>query len=161
MRNRKRKRKRKNSAPRVGGGFRPKPLSPLSRARSSPLPLAAQATQFCAPTPDSPAPPVSCSSPLPLASPSLWQPGPARQIPRPTHAFTGAFAADHRPPHLLAINARTSSVGAMRPRSLCPSHPLTPPPARAVPSPFAPSPPSWQAHRCLPSLLPSPSPGRL
>jgi hypothetical protein len=91
---------------------------------------------------------------------SRWQPGPARQTSRLAHVFTGAFAADHCPPRLLAINALTSSVGTMRPCSLCPSHPFTPPsPARAVPLPFAPSPPSWRARRRLSSLLPSPSPG--
>jgi hypothetical protein len=58
---------------------------------------------------------------------SRWQPGPARQTSRLAHVFTGAFAADHCPPRLLAINALTSSVGAMRPCSLCPSHPFTPP----------------------------------
>jgi hypothetical protein len=47
----------------------------------------------------------------------------------------------------------------MRPRSLCPSRPFTSPPARAVPSPFAPSPPSWRARRRLSSLIPFPSPG--
>jgi hypothetical protein len=36
---------------------------------------------------------------------------------------------------------------------------LHPPPARAVLSSFAPSPPSWRALRRLPSLLPSPSSG--
>jgi hypothetical protein len=40
-----------------------------------------------------------------------------------------------------------------------PESSLHPPPARAVPSPFAPSLPSWQARWCLSSLLPSPSPG--
>jgi hypothetical protein len=36
---------------------------------------------------------------------------------------------------------------------------LHPPPARVVPSPYAPSPPSWRARRRFPSLLPFPSPG--
>jgi hypothetical protein len=112
-----------------------------------------------APAPDTPTPLVSCPSPLPLSSLFRWQPGPARQTPRPAHDFTGAFAADHRPPRLLAINALTSSVGTMRPHSLCPSRPITPCLPESSRRQFAPSPPSWRARRRLPPLLPSPSPG--
>jgi hypothetical protein len=149
MRNRKQKKKKENSPPSAWSFPAQATPPPFSRAR---FPLSSRGPSSLAapaPAPDSPAPPVSCSSPLPLASLSHWQPGPARQIPRPTHVVTGAFITDHRPPRLLAINARTSL-------SYLPAHC-----ARAIPSPLAPSPPSWRARRRLPSLLPFPLPGRL
>jgi hypothetical protein len=102
---------------------------------------------------------VSRPSPPPLSSLFRWQPGPARQTPRPAHVFTGAFAADLRPPRLLAINALTSSVGTMRPRSLCPSRPFTPPPARAVPSLVCAITTVMASSSALAAPPPFPSPG--
>jgi hypothetical protein len=110
------------------GRFWPKP--PPSRAPATPpLPLAAQAAQHHAPAPaPTPNTPAHPSATLPsLATAPLWQAGPACQLPPLARdQAIGAFAAGHRPPHLLAINALTSSVGTMRPRSLCPSRPFTP-----------------------------------
>jgi hypothetical protein len=139
------------------GRFWPKP--PPSRAPATPpLPLAAQAAQHHAPAPaPTPNTPAHPSATLPsLATAPLWQAGPACQLPPLARdQAIGAFAAGHRPPHLLAINALTSSVGTMRPRSLCPSRPFTPP---RLPEPsrhhFAPSPPSPATYkRTAPSPL--------
>jgi hypothetical protein len=45
----------------------------------------------------------------------------------------------------------------MRPRTLCPSRPFTPPrQPESSRRHFAPSPPSWRARRCSPPLPPSP-----
>jgi hypothetical protein len=109
-------------------------------------------------TPDSPAPPDCGSFPLPLSPLSHWQPGPACQDHRPAHAFTGVFAADHRPPRRFAINARTGL--SYLPATVTEPSPH-PSPARAIPSPFAPSPPSWRARQRSPSPPFLPPPGRL
>jgi hypothetical protein len=117
---RKRKRKRKNIfSPPLGWA-----VSGPSRARFplSSHDLSGPAARTRA-APDSPAPPVSGSSPLPLAPLSRWQPGPACQVPRPAHAFTGAFAADHCRPVSSPLTRAPASTTSP---PLYPSRPLTP-----------------------------------
>jgi hypothetical protein len=163
MRNRKQK-KKKEKLPPSAGPFLAQATFPPTRAPAPPLSLlrptqSSTARPRMRPRPTPWAHPSVTGSPLPLASLFHWQPGPARQTPRPAHVFTGAFATDHRPPRLLAINALTSSVGAMRPAHY----------ARAVPSPPRLPEPSRRRLRhhhphgeligvCRPSSRPPPSP---
>jgi hypothetical protein len=110
--------------PRLG---RIQPTSPFPpRARALPIPRG---------PPPARSPPSLTSRPHPSAHTPLphdrlphRHPDPACQpfLPLARDQATGAFTAGHRPPHLLAINALTSSVGTMRPCSLCPSRPFTP-----------------------------------
>jgi hypothetical protein len=81
----------------------------------------------CSPPSLTSQPHPSARAPLPRDRLPHRHPGPACQplLPLARDQATGAFTASHRPPHLLAINVLTSSVGAMRPRSLCPSRPFT------------------------------------
>jgi hypothetical protein len=88
-------------------------------------------------TPDRPAPPVSDSISLPLTPLSLWQLGPACRDLRPRPCLTGAFTADRLMPRRFAINART---GLNDHPTTVPEPSTHPAPARAVSSPFAPSP---------------------
>jgi hypothetical protein len=151
MRNRNQKKKKGKTLPPSAG---PYPAQAVPAPASPPLlPRPKQPSNTCAHAAlDSLTPPVSGSSPLRLAPLSRWQPGPACQIPRPAHAFIGAFAADHRPPRLLAINARTGLIYLPATIPVSSPHPS---PARAIPSSFAPSPPAWLARRrCRPSSLP-------
>jgi hypothetical protein len=150
MRNRKQKKKKEKHSPPLGWAVFAPSHSPSPSHGQSGTTASARAA------PNSPAPPVSCTLSLPLAPLSRWQPGPTRQDPHPAYAFTGVFAADHRPPRRLAINARTLSIGAMRPLTVPEPSPHRPSfPSRPVA--FAPSLPSWRARRRSPPPLPSPS----
>jgi hypothetical protein len=154
--NRKQKKKKEKPFPPRLGQLWHKPR----RTRSSPplLPGPSGPAARARAAPDNPAPPVSGSTPLPLAPLSHWQPGPTCQDHRPAHAITDALAADRLTPHRFAINART---GLSDHPATVPEPSPHPSPARAISSPFAPSPPSWQAHRRSPSFPFLPPPGHL
>jgi hypothetical protein len=119
--------KQKEIPPPPSAGPDPAHLSfPPPRARALPLPRGPRSP------PPARSPPSLTSRPHPSAHAPLPRdrlphrhPDPACQPLLPL-ACDQATGVGHRPPHLLAINALTSSVGAMRPRSLCPSHPFTP-----------------------------------
>jgi hypothetical protein len=120
------------------------PARPTSRARARATPLSAR-----------PHPPAT-----PALSPSrsLSLAGPACQplLPLACDQAIGAFAAGHRLPRRLAINALTSSVWHLvPPRTMSePSHHPRLPESSC--RHCVPSSPSWQARRCSPPLLPSP-----
>jgi hypothetical protein len=146
-----------------------KPFPPLGWANSGPnrtapalfpplLPGPSGQSARARAAPENPTPPVSGSTPLPLAPLSHWQPGPACLDLRPAHAITDTFAADCLTPRRLAINART---GLSDHPAIVPEPSPHPSPARAISLPFAPSPPSWQARRRSPSPPFPPPPGRL
>jgi hypothetical protein len=158
-RNRKRKRKKEILPPLGWAGSGPtpslylarpfpaRPTQPISRATAAPpLPLIGRPHPSAAPT-------LAPSRP-----PSLWQTGPSCQplLPLVRDQAIGAFAAAHRPPRRLAINALTSSVWRLAPPRTVPEpslHPRLPEPSRCH---CVPSSPPWQARRCSPPLLPFP-----
>jgi hypothetical protein len=125
----KKKKKRKSFPPPLGWAGSSPPLfpapPPLTRSRSS---LPRGPPPACSPPSLTSRPHPSARAPLPRDRLPHRHPGPACQplLPLARDQATGAFTAGHRPPHLLAINALTSSVGTMHPRSLCPSRPFTP-----------------------------------
>jgi hypothetical protein len=123
----KRKKGKTSLPPRLGRiqPTSPRALLPSLAAHAAHLPRAALLPPPLTPRPH---PSAVLPSHAPATAPSLAG-RPRLSAPSPPLArdqATSAFTTGHRPPHLLAINALTNSVGTMRPRSLCPSRPFTP-----------------------------------
>jgi hypothetical protein len=137
------------------------PTSSPTRARPPPSPLfpaqAAQTARHSRPLTARPRPSAPRPS-LSRADLSHWQPDPTSQPLLPRPSLTGAIAAEHPSPRLLAINARQPVRD--NPATVPEPSPL-PQPARAVSSSFAPCPPSWKLVGACRPLHPSPPPGRL
>jgi hypothetical protein len=155
------KEKGKSSPVRLGRIW-PNPLSP---ARRAPLPRSAHEahphSRACAPPSAavSSAPPVSHARPCSPATPlsSKWAPLVSPFLAPVTKLSARSPLATVRPV-ASPLTRSPARFGIMRPRALCPSRPFTPLHELSRRS-CAPSSPPWQARRCSPPLLPSPSLG--
>jgi hypothetical protein len=141
------------------GRIRPNPLSPAPHSSPplgpSPLTLPRPSLRRCQPGPTrQPRPPsLPRDRPLPdkQASPvSPFSPSPVTRLSAHSPSATVRPVAS-------PLTRSPARFGIMRPCALCPSRPFTPLPEPSCRS-YVPSSPSWQARRCSPPLLPSPSP---